>query len=110
MCSTNGVFLGHGSKGIKGSDAVTKKQLDPEVRCCLLGEQSQPLRHLPRTIRKPVKEDMALPPSLHATKCLCDLERRPNSQLCPHIREDTVGGSLRAGCHSIGALGSAEPR
>lgn len=38
LCSTNGVFfLGHGSKGIKDSDAVTKEHLAPGVRRCLAG-------------------------------------------------------------------------
>lgn len=87
MCSTNGVFLGHGSKGIKGSDAVTKKQLAPGVRRCLMGEQSQAPRHLPKTIRRPVQGDLALPPRLPATKRLCDLEQSTNFQPCPHIRE-----------------------
>lgn len=87
MCSANGVFLGHGSKGIKGSDAVTKKLLAPEVRRCLMGEQSQAPRHLPKMIRERVHRDMALASRLLPTECLCDLEQSTNFQPCPHIRE-----------------------
>lgn len=105
LCSTNGFFLGHGSKGIKGSDAVTKTLLDPEVRRCLMGEQSQAPRHLPKMIRRPAQRHMALPPSLPATKCLYDLKQSLSSQPCPHIK-----GSLRAGCHCTGALRSGELR
>lgn len=48
-------------------------------------EQNQARRHLPKAIRTLVQLDRVLPPSLPASKCLCDLEQSPNSQLLsPH--------------------------
>lgn len=72
-------FLGHGSKGIKDSDAVPKKHLAPGVRRCLAGRAEPGSETSAQGDKEVCVAGQGPATQSPATKCLCDLEQSPNS-------------------------------